>query len=1174
MKKLEAAIRDAESAKSAEHASQREQIRINVLLEKLHREHSWQGIQRWEAHFYTKALHEAAADARQSLFELAKEALQEAIYWANKYPNNKDIDRAREKAEKELKNPKTTHERIDQVKDELISAIREEEKIHLSEDIRKELKSLEEAILVAEKYPESDGIKEALKEAKKVRDAVKEGDVSLETKKEISEAKDKLIRELAYALAPATDEDVRALRAKLKEAETYEAKANRAPIIKKMLDDAMTNGYAVLGDPSKREVKYNYTEAIKRIDDVIQAIQNLPDLELVKKLEALIEEAETLRANKDLSFVSKAKLYEALSEANYVKADHLSTDEDYILAYNKLEVAISSVEEANPDLPATDRDRELLKKAIEAAEEMLKREGLSKKDGEILNAEIAKGEAMLEKEGATKVEMQRTTEAIYAAVDNAKPANHLPATQEQIDRLNELLKEANTQRERPGISFEDLKTLDYAIEKGQQLIDHEAPKRAEYDEAIRILEEALEKTAPMNPIEDPSKLATAEDKYLLEAKMRELSGQRIHVVASEVERIDRANRDANTVLLDPRATKSQVKKQIDYLDKMLQSLEKKATPEQIQEMRDLAKRAAIQLKRLNPVEAKKLNDEYQMMKTLLEGYDAKQLDISEKTANERIYKLQMALNDTIKQATDEEKEKLKDKIKELERDKENLSPEDKKELEDLLEKGKELADDSLANDIDVEDMMNQLEKWEEKTKLATSKQELKKAIVKAKEAMKNNPKVNKEKLDQAIKYAEQVLAKSDANQATINDAAQGLEKAMQEFNESVAEKEAADAAKNDLLAKINEAKIKKKERISQASKDRLTKAIEAGERVYNDHETIESVVRDAIKDLEVAMEQVEPLASEAQIEALKSKIREANAILQDKEDVLSPIQYDELQRAVHHAAAEIQKLETLEKDIVEATNRIDTVIQQLVYLAKDFQFDILERKINSLQIIRDLYDEFDPAALELQPVLNKARVVLAKKGLPERASEAEVIGQVTIIDGWLEKYQGALDKRWKEEKELLDRYIKHIEVHILNDKFVWGNKEQDEPRVTGAKNEAEKLQKQAENDGRDKVKLEELIKQNEELSKIINEVDKMTKEDYAKLKSLKEEIEATQSNLEAQNRYDDLETIAALMRKVNQELGKVVNPDVEPFEWKEMDRLKFRALTKEIEVTLQSLTLN
>lgn len=210
MKKLEAAIRDAESAKSDEHASQREQIRINVLLEKLHREHSWQGIQRWEAHFYTKALHEAAADARQSLFELAKEALQEAIYWANKYPKNKDIERAKEKAEKELNNPKTTHERIDQVKDELISAIREEEKIHLSEDIRKELKSLEEAILVAEKYPESDGIKEALKEAKKVRDAVKEGDVSLETKKEISEAKDKLIRELAYALAPATDEDVRA----------------------------------------------------------------------------------------------------------------------------------------------------------------------------------------------------------------------------------------------------------------------------------------------------------------------------------------------------------------------------------------------------------------------------------------------------------------------------------------------------------------------------------------------------------------------------------------------------------------------------------------------------------------------------------------------------------------------------------------------------------------------------------------------------------------------------------------------------------------------------------------------------------------------------------------------------------------------------------------------------
>lgn len=1165
MKKLEAAIRDAESAKSDEHASQREQIRINVLLEKLHREHSWQGIQRWEAHFYTKALHEAAADARQSLFELAKEALQEAIYWANKYPNNKDIDRAREKAEKELKNPKTTHERIDQVKDELISAIREEEKIHLSEDIRKELKSLEEAILVAEKYPESDGIKEALKEAKKVRDAVKEGDVSLETKKEISEAKDKLIRELAYALAPATDEDVRALRAKLKEAETYEAKANRAPIIKKMLDDAMTNGYAVLGDPSKREVKYNYTEAIKRIDDVIQAIQNLPDLELVKKLEALIEEAETLRANKDLSFVSKAKLYEALSEANYVKADHLSTDEDYILAYNKLEVAISSVEEANPDLPATDRDRELLKKAIEAAEEMLKREGLSKKDGEILNAEIAKGEAMLEKEGATKVEMQRTTEAIYAAVDNAKPANHLPATQEQIDRLNELLKEANTQRERPGISFEDLKTLDYAIEKGQQLIDHEAPKRAEYDEAIRILEEALEKTAPMNPIEDPSKLATAEDKYLLEAKMRELSGQRIHVVASEVERIDRANRDANTVLLDPRATKSQVKKQIDYLDKMLQSLEKKATPEQIQEMRDLAKRAAIQLKRLNPVEAKKLNDEYQMMKTLLEGYDAKQLDISEKTANERIYKLQMALNDTIKQATDEEKEKLKDKIKELERDKENLSPEDKKELEDLLEKGKELADDLLANDIDVEDMMNQLEKWEEKTKLATSKQELKEAIAKAKEAMKNNPKVNKEKLDQAIKYAEQVLAKSDANQATINDAAQGLEKAMQEFNESVAEKEAADEAKRDLLSKINEAEAKKTEQISQASKDRLTKAIEDGKRVYNDHETIESVVRDAIKDLEVAMEQVEPLASEAQSEALKSKMEQANAILKDKKEVLSPMQYEELQRAVHHAAAEIQKLEKLEKDIVEATNRIDTVIQQLVYLAKDSHFDILKRKINSLQIIRDLYEELDPAALELQPVLNEARAVLAKKDLPERASEAEVMGQVTIIDEWLEKYKDALDKRWKEEKELLDRYITHINDVILKDDFTWGNKDQDEQRVRDAKTEAEKLKARAEGDEKDKVKLDELIEQNEKLSKIINEVDRMTKANYDELLSKKNDIEAGYNNAVDNGQYEKAEEIRPLLDKVNAELAKVEDPHANPFKWPGMDRLKYQALLKEIE---------
>ena len=110
------------------------------MLDKLHREHSWQGIKRWEAHFYTKALHEAAEDARQSLFELAKEALQEAIYWADKYPGNKDIQEAKERAKKELTNPNTTHEQIDRVKDDLISAIREEEKIHLAEDIRKELK--------------------------------------------------------------------------------------------------------------------------------------------------------------------------------------------------------------------------------------------------------------------------------------------------------------------------------------------------------------------------------------------------------------------------------------------------------------------------------------------------------------------------------------------------------------------------------------------------------------------------------------------------------------------------------------------------------------------------------------------------------------------------------------------------------------------------------------------------------------------------------------------------------------------------------------------------------------------------------------------------------------------------------------------------------------------------
>ena len=1174
MKKLEAAIRDAESAKSDEHASQREQIRINVLLEKLHREHSWQGIQRWEAHFYTKALHEAADDARQSLFELAKEALQEAIYWANKYPNNKDIERARKKAEKELKEPNTTHERINQVKDELISAIREEEKIHLSEDIRKELKSLEEAILVAEKYPESDGIKEALKEAKKVRDAVKEGDVSLETKKEISEVKDKLIRELAYALTPATFKDEEKLMSKISEATQLRPKAERAPIIKEMLGKAIKNGLQLLSDDEAKAIKYNFTKAMKQLDEAIEAVLNIPDLAIVERLEKLMEEAKEVIDGHDLSFASKAKLYEALSQANYVKDDHLATDEDYISAQRQLEAAISGAEAAKPDTPASETDKERLKEAIVAAEEMLKREGLSVEDGKILQEEIKKGQGVLKDASAKKVEVQRTTEAIYAAIDNARPANEAPATSLQKEELDRLLKEANGAKERIGISYEDLRRLEYAISMGEQVRKNPDSKFYDYEEAIDVLKDTLEKTKPMNPVEDPSKLATAEDKYLLEEKMRELSLQKMFVILEDRHRIDEILVDSRLLVESKQATKQDVTAQIAYIDRMMEKFNRLATKETIQELRKLVAKAKSQLGRLDPTEAQALKKEYELSSTLLKGLDDKKVEISQKQADERIHKLQVELTKTLKPASPEEVGELEELIDQLMKDKDLLSNEQQKELEKDLEKAKDVAEDPLATDADVDEAIKDLNKWKELAKIQSDKNKLKDQVEAARKLIEQNPEIDSGSLTQAINTANNTLNKTDADAGALGYAATNLEEKTQEFKERIAEKELADKAKENLSKEIENAKKLLQMNISKESKKKLSEEIEKAQKVYADKEADESSVSGAIEDLKHAMEVVEPLATIEDIAALQAVLDKSLAIQGDPSKVISEIQRKHLENVHDQAGQELGKREKLQVNIQRAKESLEEAIKNLVYLATDSDYNRLKVEIDRLQEIRNLYADGSGQAYDLQPVLDEANGVLQLKETLEGTTVEVVQEQINTLKQKQKEYENVLEELWKEEKDKLEKYIERM-THMLEGtvakegqaKFQWANETEDQPRVEEAKKSADELNIKA-NEPQTKVKLQELREENEAISQLLSEVDKMTEEDYVALKEkLENGVKIVYEDVEDVGSDEQKKIFNDLINDMEIELDKALGTG-EGFMWNGMDRMKYLALWEEAEQTM------
>ena len=356
MQKLQAAIVDARDAQDDENATSREQIRIQAIFDKMEREHMWKGFQRWEAHFYARILHEAAAEARQSQLELAKQALKDAIDWAEKYPNEPAVGVAKKKAQEILKKENPTFKEVDDAKDRLISEIRKAENIHLADNIRKELVTLEEAILIGEKYDEHEDVKESLEEAKKVRERAQQGEISPDLLNDIQEAKDKLIKALAKALAPASQADKDELLNKVSQATKLRSKAERAPIIKELLEEAIKNGLAVIGSAS--EVKYDYISAIQKLDEAIEAVDNLPTLKYVEELERLMKDAKEVIDTSNLSFASKARIYDALANANHVKDDHLAVDNDYIEAIHKLDAALSNVEEAKPDESASDRDKE------------------------------------------------------------------------------------------------------------------------------------------------------------------------------------------------------------------------------------------------------------------------------------------------------------------------------------------------------------------------------------------------------------------------------------------------------------------------------------------------------------------------------------------------------------------------------------------------------------------------------------------------------------------------------------------------------------------------------------------------------------------------------------------------------------------------------------------------
>lgn len=1158
LQKLNKAIRDAESARSHEHASMREQIRINVLLEKLHREHSWQGIKRWEAQFYTKALHEAAEEARQSLFELAKEALQEAIYWAEKYPNNPAIQSKKNEAKKELANPNTTHEKIDKAKDALITEIRKEEKISLSEDIRKELQSLEEAILVAEKYPHSEGVKQALEEAIKVRDGVKDGEVSEKTKNEISEAKDKLIRELAYTLAPASPQDEAELLKKVTQATQLRSKAARSPIIAEILEKAIKNGIFVLEDEAAKEVKYNFTKAIQQLNEAIETVNNIPSLEVVERLEELMQEAKEVIDGHNLSFASQAKLHEALSEANYVKGDHLSTDEDYILAQHKLEAAIAGAEAARPETPASQIDKDRLKEAIEAAEEMLKREGLSREDGKILLEEIKKGEDVLKKHEAKKVEVQRTTEGIYAAIDNARPANKAPATSLQKEQLDRLLKEANVAKNRVGISYEDLRRLEYAISMGEQVRKNPDSKFHDYEEAIEVLKDTLEQTEPMNPIEDPGKLATAEDKYLLEEKMRELSSQKSYVIAEDRKKIDEILKDSRLVVNNKQATKQDVVSQMAYIDRQMNEFTRLADQETIKELRHLVDRAKAQIDRLDIIEAQGLKREYDISNTLLKGYDSEKVEISQKQAEERIYQLQVELTKTIKPASPEDMSKLEDLINQLNESKDLLTEKQQEQLEKDIEKAEAVIKDSLATDIDVDQAITDLNKWKELIKLQSDKNDLKEQVKKAEELIKGQENSNLESSDlkKAIAYANDVLNNKDANETTINDAALNLEKYIKEFEQKIQEKKEVDQKKELLKDEIQKAKAKLKENISSDSRSQINKQLNEAEAVLENNTVSTNEVQDAIERLQKVVQSAEYLMKDDTKAALDQKIKEAQKRLE------IPGYIKEQQQSLENQVLEARKLldnaEALEREAQSTKEKLEKEIAHFDSLATPAQYFALRNAIDNLkETTKEL--TLNPYDVErINKMKAEATQLLQTERESTRATQEDVIKMTGDVNRMSEDYRAMKEEVERKEKERLNLYIAYLKYmlgentdftvgNIKMEKFKWPSEEEEN------KKEAEELLNKAKNnEGISHTKVREL---NSELKAYFAKLLPMTDQDK---EQLKESIASAKVALESLLDNDD--AFNKLKRSIEN-----AEKYTDGGQWNQMHRILYVEILNELE---------
>lgn len=1165
MQKLQAAIVDARDAQDDENATSREQIRIQAIFDKMEREHMWKGFQRWEAHFYARILHEAAAEARQSQLELAKQALKDAIDWAEKYPNEPAVGVAKKKAQEILKKENPTFKEVDDAKDRLISEIRKAENIHLADNIRKELVTLEEAILIGEKYDEHEDVKESLEEAKKVRERAQQGEISPDLLNDIQEAKDKLIKALAKALAPASQADKDELLNKVSQATKLRSKAERAPIIKELLEEAIKNGLAVIGSAS--EVKYDYISAIQKLDEAIEAVENLPTLKYVEELEGLMKDAKEVIDTSNLSFASKARIYDALANANHVKDDHLAVDNDYIEAIHKLDAALSNVEEAKPDAPASDRDKEELQKAIKEAEKMLKREGLSKEDGRILIEEIAKGKGILNDDEAKKIDHQRATEAIYAAIENARPAFETPPSNHNKEELQKLINQAKDAKERPGISYEDLRTLNHAIEKGEQVQRNKESSKVDYEEAIKILKEALEKTEPMNPVNPnpEDELADAVDKARLEKAMRELSDEKMYVIEKDRRRIDGAVNDARVVVNDRYATKQDVLNQLQYLDIVRKELERLATKEQIQELRQLVNRATTQLGRLTLEEGKALKEERDLSDILLSGYDKGNLEISQKQIIERIYKLEMELEKTIKVATPDHKKELDDKLAQLNKDKDLLTKEEQQELQDVLDKGAELSKDSTATDVDVESIIEELDGWLEKTKLATSKKKLKEMLDQANKKLNEHKNLNIQQLQGAIQAGDKIHANKEANQATVDRAIEDLKEAMTEFEGQIEEKQEADREKAELRVQIAHAEREIAKGVSKLSEKTLRDAIAHGNKVDQDATIPAATVKDAIQDLKDAIKAVEYLANDTLKRALHDKIQEARRLATEGD-------YTERQKNELTALAnEAQRIYKLEELLARQANaeieKLEAMFERLVVLASTFEYNQLAKANKSLMVIRKLFADNTFDAQKIDKVLNEAQKLLETANHPDRAPLKEVEEKTKEIEALLETYKNVEQERWNEEKKRLEGYIDHMNKMLSKGSegseedtgFDWQNLE-DEEKITTLSTESKELIEKAKSIK--EVSLSELMDHNAKLREAIESIDKMTDKDK---KALEEKIKDVDHLLD--DITDDKALFDALdkaIKEANAHLARAtVNGDT--FDWPGMNRFLFIDLMNKLE---------